>query len=509
MDKIILRQSSIVINNYTWGDSIVLQNSFSIMDIFHNISYKGIEYDKEKNTLILPRGIDVKFLENVFNEYPVIDYNYDKYDRIDDVQLKLLPRDNVQKEALSFMVGNGDYSYTKDYSQLSLNLNTGKGKTYCSIVTAIYLSLRTAIITSSIEWLNQWKRCIIEYTNIKDDEIYMISGIQSIYRLLRNDINKYKFILISHDTIRSYANKKGWESVTSLFKYMRIGIKIFDESHLNFDNMIKIDFYTNIYKTYYVTATPARSDKNENDIFKLYFKNIPAIDLFDSEEDPHTNYISFKYNSKPSPVQINKCMNRMGLDRNAYCDYITSNDRFYMLLSYVLNSVLINEGKCVIYIGTNNGIMKVKRWLESNYPILWNDIGVFTSIVPKEYKTEQLNKKIILSTTKSLGAAVDIKNLRTVIVAAEPFKSEVLARQTLGRTRDNNTFYIEFVDTSFYHTIKYYRAKQHIFLKYALSCKEINFSDNDVFNRMYNRSLEHKQNIPLKQAILLDEIKLL
>ena len=49
-----------------------------------------------------------------------------------------------------------------------------------------------------------------------------------------------------------------------------------------------------------------------------------------------------------------------------------------------------------------------------------------------------LYNKIILSTTKSCGAASDIKDLRCVINLAEPFRSEVLARQTLGRCRDEN-----------------------------------------------------------------------
>lgn len=506
MDKIVVKHSCIIINDYTWGDSILLQNSFSIIDIFHNVTYIGIEYNENTKQLILPRGIDIPFLENIFNVSAVIDYNCDEYDRIEQSKLKFSPRDNVQKEALSFMVGYGNYQYTLSKSQLSLNLNTGKGKTYCSIVSALYLSLRTIIITTSIEWLNQWKNCIIDYTDIDEKEIFMLVGRTSIYRLLRSDISKYKFILASHDTIRSYANKKGWDAVTELFKYMKVGIKIFDESHLNFDNISKIDFHTNTYKTYYVTATPARSDQKENSIYKLYFKNIPAIELFDSEEDPHTHYISFKYNSRPNPIQITKCKNRLGLDRNAYCEYITSNDNFYKMMTYIINLALTHEGKCVIYIATNNGILKVKEWLEYNYPMLWGDIGIFTSIIPKELKNSQLNKKIILSTTKSLGAAVDIKDLKMVVVAAEPFKSEVLARQTLGRTRNNNTFYIELVDMAFVQIVKFYRSKQHVFLKYALSCREINFSTPVDFNKMYDSAVINKSNIPLRNEILLDEI---
>ena len=45
---------------------------------------------------------------------------------------------------------------------------------------------------------------------------------------------------------------------------MRVGIKFYDEAHLNFDNMCKIDYYTNTKYTMYITATPARSNEGEN-----------------------------------------------------------------------------------------------------------------------------------------------------------------------------------------------------------------------------------------------------
>ena len=51
----------------------------------------------------------------------------------------------------------------------------------------------------------------------------------------------------------------------------------------------------------------------------------------------------------------------------------------------------------------------------------------------------ELDKRIILSTVKSCGAAVDIKGLKLTILLAEPFKSEVQTIQTFGRTRDKDT----------------------------------------------------------------------
>lgn len=495
MNKIIVKHTSIIINNYNIGDSIKLENNFTVYDkITHSYFLKGVEYVEDEKKLILPRGIDVFYLENIFQCKAVMDTSHDPMDFIDKVNIKYLPRDEIQEEAIAFMSGNTTkYKKNKNYSQFSVNLNTGKGKSYCSIINSAIHSIRSAVITSSINWLNQWKNYILEYTDIKSREIFTITGTPSIQRILSKDMSQYKFILISHNTIKSYGDSFGWNKVSELFNHLKIGIKYFDEAHLNFVNMSKIDFYTNTYKTYYVTATPARSDKDENAIFQLYFKNVPAIDLFDENEDPHTNYIAIRYNSRPAPYEISECKNQYGLDRNKYTNYITGKDNYYKMIRIILDILFKKKGKSLIYIGTNKAIFKTYEWISYNYPELINDIGIYTSAIPEDEKINQLNKKIILSTTKSTGTAMDIKGLECTVVLAEPFKSEVLARQTLGRTRSNNTLYIEVVDTGFNQILKYYYYKKPIFEKYALSCTEINIKQNELDYRSEQLILQRNQ----------------
>lgn len=486
MEKIIVKHTSVIINNYEMGDCIRLENNFTVYDkTTHNFYYKGILYIKEEKKLILPRGIDIAYLENLFGCKAYIDKHYDPYDIIDETRIKYLPRDEVQQEALEFMSGSSlRYKTNIGKSQLSLNLNTGKGKTYCSVVNSCILRMRSAIITSSIDWLKQWRDCIIEYTDVKPREIYMISGTPTIHRLLTKDISQYKFILISHGTIKSYGDTYGWDKVSELFKYMKIGIKYYDEAHLQFDNICRIDYNTNTYKTYYITATPVRSNKDENKIFQLYFKNIPAIDLFDSEEDPHTRYVAIKYNSRPTPMDISKCKNQYGLDRNKYVgSYIIHNENYYKMVRIILNILLSKKGKSLVYIGTNNAILTTYNWIIEHYPDLEPLIGIYTSIIPDEEKEIRLEKKIILSTTKSSGTAMDIKDLECTVVLAEPFKSEVLARQTLGRTRNPNTLYIEVVDVGFTQINKYYQQKKRVFDKYATSKSEIFLKQNELDTR--------------------------
>jgi hypothetical protein len=119
-------------------------------------------------------------------------------------------------------------------------------------------------------------------------------------------------------------------------------------------------------------------------------------------------------------------------------------------------------------------------------------------------KKAQLDKKIILSTTKSCGAASDIKGLAKTIVLAEPFKSEVLARQTLGRTRDRDTMYIECVDEGFSHIKRYYNQKKPIFDKYATESSHMRLSDNDLKKRAHE--LEKARNALIRPVSFKDDI---
>lgn len=496
--KIVVRHSSIIINNYDLGDCPKLEYFFSIYDkISHQYFFKGLEYIEEEKKLILPRGVDILFLENLFMAKAHIDISCDRFEKISESLIKYLPRNDVQKEALRFMLGEGEYSNLKPASQLLVNLNTGAGKTYLSIASIVYLSLRSIIIASRADWIKQWKNKILEYTDIEPSEIYVISGAASIYKLLNGmkDVSKIKIFLATHNTLKSYGDNKGWKEVSKLFKILKVGIKVYDEAHLNFDNICKIDFYTNTYKTYYLTATPGRSNSDENDIYQLSFKNVFAIDLFNEDKDPHTHYISIRFKSRPTPKEMAYCSkSQYGLDRNRYVGYLVKKEVFYKVLTIVMNIIKNIKGKVLIYIATNDAILTVREWLINNYPEIRNDIGIFTSIVKDEDKKAQLEKRIILSTTKSAGAAMDIPGLKATIVLAEPFKSEILARQSLGRTRSNNTLYIEVVDDSFAILRAFYNHKKPVYAKYALSCREIILTEDDLEDR-YNKILEERKYI--------------
>ena len=479
MNKIDVRHSCIVINNYDIGDCPVLERKFTMFDQVRYCTYfKGIRYDPDTKQLFLPRSVNITWLEQLFGCIAYLNPYHSKFDYNPDILIKYLPRDDTQKTAFRFVLGVGEYEYTKSKSQLMLALNTGAGKTYIAISTLAYSLIKGVIIAGSIDWLNQWADRIVEYTDIKRSEIYMIQGTASINSILRkSDTSKYKVYLASHNTLKSYAESTSWSKVGELFEHLRIGYKIYDEAHLNFDNMCDIDFATNVYKTLYLTATPARSDEKENQIYQEYMRAIPAIDLFDEENDPRTQYIALKYNSRLKPMEQNKCVNKFGFNKMTYCNYVVHQENFEYILHIVIDMIKKVGGKTLIYVATNEAIKYLYNWIQSRYPEFIGNVGIFTTI-NTEYKEEAKDKAIILSTTKSCGAAIDIKGLKMTVQLAEPMKSKVLSRQSLGRTRDHNTYYLDVIDTGTSATRSYYLSRLPLFNKYATKCSEVSFKDD-------------------------------
>lgn len=491
MHKISVTNTAIIINNYNLGDCTNLEEIFRKFDpVTHKFYTFGMYYDDKNKKLYLPSGIDLWKIRGYFEEKYYDRISPHPYKAIDnDIKIKFIPRDEFQEQAIRFMVGVNEFTDNQYSSQLSVNLQTGKGKTYCSIATICFFKIKSIIIAASVTLLNQWKEEILRYTNLNTNDIVQISGSDSINMILMGKSKKAmngSIFLCTHGTLRSFGDTYGWENVYKLFEVLGIGLKFFDEAHTNFENMLMIDFFTNVFKTYYVTATPKRSDWREDRIFQLSIKNVPAIDLFDENNDPHTEYVAIKWNSRPTPLQISMCKSKYGLDRMKYIDYVTKQPNFYSMLRIIMDLVIKCKGRVLFYIGTNDGILRVYHWIGNNYPEFLGDIGIFTSLLPKEQKMIEKGKKLILSTTKSAGLGEHIEGLKMTIVLAEPFKSEVITRQTLGRTRDPNTMYIELVDMGFRYIKKYYFDKLPVFNKYATEVSDTVIDQYELIRRAEN-----------------------
>jgi len=489
-----IRNSCMIIHNYNPGDNIRLERMFSFwVKAIHQVRFMGIRYDVKNKDLYIPGGVELYFvikslsLENVIPKIPP-----DPYDVTSNMQLTTPPRDDRQLEAIRFCLGLEEYKHTRNQSQISLNLDTGVGKTYVMLFTVCFYSVKTIMITSNQDWLLQWKDDVIKFTSLTKDEVCVINGSADIQKLLNGykDSSKIRFYMATHATLTSYAKRNGWEALREFFKFLRVGIKIFDEAHLYFDNICKIDFATNCWKTYYLTATPGRSDRQEDIIYQNAFKTVPKISLFDEDKDPHARFTAFFFNSHPSAIDIGNChVGGYGMNAMNYADYFITRPVFFKMFKIALDrcfSTMPPEGRIAVYFAKNDVVLQTYRWLQfyyNQYPI-----GIYTSLTPKELKRQQLEAKIILTTSKSAQALLNIEHLKKIILLAEPFNSPITAKQIFGRLRDSDyTEMIELVDFGFEEIPRWYRNKRHkVYKKYATELEEITFTDDLIESTLAN-----------------------
>jgi len=469
MAKVVVNHTSIMINDYDLGDKPILEKSLSLWDsIRHCYIPKGYMYDETKRILYVPRGIDISYIERLFNTTAEINYTPDNYDKIS-VKIKTMPKDNGQRRAVGFLTGEGNFKYTQKYPQLLLNLPPGEGKTVISTMAISVYGLKTMVITHIDKIRQQWVNTLVLMTDLTHSDICIIDGSSVIKKLMKSDKNKYKVYLVNHGTILSYAKSNGWDSIRELFKHLKIGLKIIDEAHLNFDNIVKTDMFTNTKKTFYLTATFERSDHEENALFNKCFKNVVRFTLQDTSETKrkHTVYLSVLYNSRPSIADQAKMYGIKGFNKIEYSNYQLKCDKFYDALLYVIKYFESKEGKILILSTKIDIVDSITEFL--NIAIENKKIDSYHSKVDPSIKDDILiYSDIISSTSKSAGTGLDIAKLRTVIMT-EAYSSKVQAEQASGRLReyapDEYTFYVELVDIGFQKVYDMYKRRLPVFKK--------------------------------------------
>ena len=466
--KITVRHTSTIIEDYNPGDCNALENKLSVWD---NVYYRSIPYftyEEEEKRLRIPRGIDINFLERSFQARAMLDYEHDEFDKVS-FKLKTPPRDDIQRRSICFLLGEQEFKNTKNHSQLSLNLTTGDGKTYCCIAAMTMLGMKSMIITHQDRIKMQWYESLQKFTTLDDTMICNLDSSKKIERLLDGrDKGKYKVFLVNHGTIRSYAKNNGWEAITELFKALKIGLKIYDEAHLEFANILKIDQYTNTKKNFYLTANFHKSSSTEDFVFNNAFSNVIK---FGSEtlveKHRHIVYMPYIYTSCPSTADTIKIKNKKGFDRNVYCDYqLSKPNQFVICNDLVKRFISKNDTKVMVLFSK---IVAVDAYLEELKRILPNErIGAIHSKLSDDERADVDNCRIIVSTPKSVGTGTDIANLGCVIMT-EPYSSTITANQVSGRLRylgnEQESFYIELVDRGFSTVYKMYLNRLKFFKK--------------------------------------------
>lgn len=455
------------IYNYELGQDKRLEKALTTFDdIYYKVIDVALEYDENNKILYVPKGIGL----NEFMQYKDERFNYIKPNKLHkiDIDMVVPPRDNNQKIILMYLYGVGEFKYTTKYSQLMLTMPTGTGKTYCAIAGISLFKARAIVINFDSKTRQQWVDRVLQYTTIKENEVLQLNptNLFDIWNDENFDAEKYKFYSTTHDTIDGIARKIGWGNLDKLFEKLKIGIKVYDESHKEIKNMYRTDFHTNTNKTFYVTATPKQSDPKMNKIYQLTFSHMPeyGMDLFDTSTK-ELKAVIYELNSNANMYKRESLKTVKGLSSTKYAQYAFSDTNMpvyrYIKHALAIYSKLFGGYRCIIYISTIEECESFREYMieELGYPK--DMVGLYHSKMNTKVKEDVYNNsRIIISPMKSLGTAKDIANLR-VIINTETYKSEVNTEQMIGRLRDGGLFF-DCYDVSIPECINQYKSRLKI-----------------------------------------------
>lgn len=435
---------------YEYGEKKSIEDTYSVYDkLFHKMT--PIAYTIKDDTLYLPRGTNLNMLEKLFQSSPIISKKSDPISYIN-IESILEPKSRIQQEAVEFLCSEGRFSVGNTFSQLSLNLDTGEGKTIASIIAiSKRYKCKTLVIVDQTKLKNLWKKEFIKASTVEENRIFDIVGSDGIFKAITSN-SDFDIFLTTHQTLHQFGTSFGWNGLAEFFKNLNIGVKIYDEAHKYFSNICMIDFFSNTDKTLYLTATFTRNNSKERMMYKKVFANTYRFGeetLQYEEKRKHTIYYYVTFNSYPEPQYVAGMYGLYSISSYKYIDYafkIDENQTLLKVLSIVYDKVKHLRGRILIISPKIESTEYIADFMKK---ITNKEIAVVNSNKSNEDNENAKTADIISSTMKSLGTGVDIKGLR-VIINMEPFTSQVNMRQLKGRLREfsksDDTYLFDLVD---------------------------------------------------------------
>lgn len=473
--QIIAYRTHIEISPYHEGDCGTIERMLSRYDY---VCHKWIRigYYIHNNTLYIPRGVSLNLLYKLFNSSPQLSERFDPMMKAQKANPLKGPKSEIQEECMDFLLSRNSFAKNARKPQLSLNADTGDGKTYSAVYAALTYGYKTIIITHENSIKAQWLDSFQHMTDIDMNRVLELNT-QSMEILMRVDrAADYDIYLVNHQTITSFAKNNGWDAVREFFKKHYIGIKIVDEAHKFFENSMMIDFFSNTFKTLYLTATFLRNDRKENQIYSICYSETIRFgeQTFDYESKrKHIIAVVVFFRSRPDIGEIIDVSTRRGFSVYKYIDYEfnESNHTLMKVLDKIMAESDRLEGKRLILVPKKSTIDYVADTMEQRYPR--KTIGKIYSDNTPEENEKSKDKDIIISTAKSSGTGLDIKGLR-VMYNLEPIGSPGYMDQVRGRLReyssDKDTFFYYLVDTTIPECNEMYRRILPVLRR---KCKEV------------------------------------
>lgn len=355
-----------------------------------------------------------------------------------------------------------DYIVTDEGSRRKfVNLQTGKGKSFCTMAAASRMKSLTTLICKPM-YIEKWIIDLKKTYDIDDDDIITVKGgaqLMALTQLYREHNDKFKlspvgyvdkppakFIIISNKTYQLWL--KLYEEFGSeildmgyaclpgdLYEHIGCSFRVIDEVHQDFHLNYKIDLYTNCAKSVSLSATLIADDAFISSMYEVAY---PKHERY--QGGGYDKYIMTKcvtYNLlQPGSIRFqDPSSNRYShvLYEQQIMARAPRLDNYFRLICETLDASFIKTYKpgykLMVFVASVAMATALSQHLAQKYP----QFSVTRYVQDDEY-VNVMESDIRVSTLLSSGTAVDIPGLQTTLltVAISSSQSNI---QGLGRLR--------------------------------------------------------------------------
>lgn len=456
----------------------IYDESYTLKDYYLNSTVT--ELPPKKGYLLTLKH---KNIVTLFSDSEIIEYS----DFIDFPNLKL-KISNIEyvgtKEAMCIAIDHKDHLYiTNDYIVTH--------NTLASLASITEINTRTVVLVLP-SFMDKWAGDVTNTIDVKPKEIMLVRGsdqLKGVIDLAVDNTLTSKFIIISLTTIQNFF--KAYEennghiedlgygcAPEDLYKILKVGTIIIDETHLHIHAVFKTMLYTHVNKIIALSATLISDDPMISRIHRVMFPKEIRFDKVQMKKYIKVRAISHRFydyqNAKIRTTQYGSNVYSHGEFEKSIIKNRSVFNNYLKLIDSLIESGYIQDyikgDKLAIFAASVNMCTRIVDHIKMKYP----------QFDTRRYVEEDPYKNIIeadirVTTILSGGTAIDIPKLRVVIMLVN-VQSPVSNLQTLGRLRE-----LPDRDVKFYYVyseqipkqVEYHRRKMDLFADRSLSIKDI------------------------------------
>lgn len=367
--------------------------------------------------------------------------------------------------------------------------------TYCTGY-GIGLYKKKALIIMHRDGLRkQWNESLFMMNGFEHRYVHEIDNTKELYDIAHGNYDEdYDVYLITHATFRAGLKRIGDLKIAqNIVKNLGIGVKVIDEAHLEFKDILLLDIVCNVKRNIYLTATPGRSQREEDRIYWQVFRPAtfytPSNELNNNMPTKWMHYVTVNINTECRPNIYRFQVTRgKGMSPASYGKWVIAYDKkkrhFKCCKELVMECFDRDENaKVLILIPLISLCEQLMDFLideldkegKFKYALTIRTINSTNSKADNEY-----NKKadVIVSTLGSMGVGMDVKGL-TDIINMTPYCSKLTAEQSLGRVRYAGKIghYYDIVDQSVPMDKFWWRSRSKTLSKLSAKSEVLNWSE--------------------------------